>query len=223
MGMIVNPYRFGAAALPVPIVTAATPSNWGTLNANPTVPANNIGDLLILLVETNLGLAAPPTGWTEFSGSPQVSSSVLTLNAYYRVAQATNSATITKAQYGDHAHTVILNVTGVNVTFPNAASGATAAAATTVNLPSLTTTAANALILFMVCCGSDVDSTTRYTWTPDASLSSGTELIDFHTSTNGGGGLGVYAATKATAGSIGTSSVTQPSAALAMLTLALVG
>lgn len=225
--MILQPMPYPGGVAPVPTYGVRT-SSFSYSSGDASVPAASTtltGDLQICYTETSTAITTPPSGWTEATGSP-VSGTGTFLGIFFRIAPtdgdvAGNRCNITKASYGDHLIPGMMWVRGSTgvVHVSNTGVGSLA----TNNLPSITTTVNNALVLFFASHGVDTASA-RFSWSADASLTSGAEGSDTSSTTADGGGVAVYAATKATAGSIGTNTVTQPGAtSTPMMTLAFIG
>src|SRR5215218_679119 len=201
------------------------------LNAiSPGIPAsiaNN--DILLLFVESANEAVTAPTGYTQFTNSPQSTGTAgaaggVRLSVFWKRTTGSESAP-TVADTGDHQFAQIMAVRGCkssgNPFSITPAGGVTTPASTTISATGVTTTAADSFIVIAAARDVDVASTTGVTAVSNASLGSLTERIDQTVTVGQGGGLYVATGTKATAGATGTTTITQTSSIAAWMTIAL--
>lgn len=215
--MIVNPYRFGAGAASPPYVAIVGPKAAAAGAQSVAIPSGYaVGDLLLLIIQTSNESVAAPSGWTEvgtYTGTGSVgsgSASSCGMQVFYKYAVSSEPA----ASLPDnirHTQAVILVIRGMAT---SGAIGATAATATgtgaTVNMPTITTGANNALVLMIGTDAYNSASNPRYSAWTCAGLSSITEIVDYGANVGAGnfGGIGVASAIKYTAGATGAGTAT---------------
>lgn len=110
-------------------------------------PASTVdGDLLVAVIESSQGnTITPPAGWSAFTGSPQSIAASIQGHAYYKVASG-EGASWSWGSTGNLWVGCVGRWTGLTATPHNVSNGASAAALT-VNAPSVTTTAADDLVV----------------------------------------------------------------------------
>lgn len=197
--------------------------------ASPAWPAHAANDVALLFVESageepvTLGVA---NGFVAVTGSPQTTgtgTSGTRLTVFW--ARATSSAMPAPsiATPSDHLYARIVTFRGVLVSgnpIDSSAGGTKGTASTSVTLPGVTTTVANALIVQAVARHND-SAAAAFSAQTNASLTGITEHLDAGTANGHGGGLGVWSGVKASAGATGSTTATVTSSINAYLTLAL--
>jgi hypothetical protein len=109
------------------------------------------GDLLVMVIQTSAG-AAPTvnavTGWTHLI-TKQTSVTGFAFDVFYRVADGTEGSTVTvTTTAAANFQVIVARVTGADTVTPiNASASGSVAAGSTAATPSITTTAANCLIV----------------------------------------------------------------------------
>lgn len=177
-----------------------------------------VGDLLLMFVETTSSNAAPatPTGWTSVgtpantgttAGSPATQTRC---SAFYRYAQSGDTSW-TLADPGDHICVIILAFYNVNQTTPidtsaTNTSGTAGQVSGTVTFPSVTTSVDDCLIVYGGADGWDAVAAqfTGSNFTPAATLVSAGTKTGNNTNNGNGGGLGTAIGAMGSAGSVGT-------------------
>lgn len=187
-------------------------------------------DMLILIVETANQAITAPTGWTEFTNSPQSTGTAaaaggVRLGAYWKIASGAE-ASVSVADSGDHQTAIMFAVRGVDPSSPidTTAGRVDATATTAMSWQTLTTTNANEMILMLTANDQDLAGTAQVGTITAASLTGITEIHDQTVIAGAGGGVHAAYGFKATAGSIGTMTATgAASVTHAYLTVALKG
>jgi len=181
----------------------------GTGNVTPALPASmTVGERMVLIAESANQAIAAPSGWTEVTGSPQgtgtaAGTAATRLAVFTRVYQSGDAApTITDP--GDHC---IARIHRFEASTVGESAGNTSSASTSGTMPSITTTADDALIVLCASVATDVGTARFSNWT-NAALSNLTERSDDATTQGNGGGLGLTTGEKVTAGATGTTSFT---------------
>lgn len=182
----------------------------GTGNITPALPASMaVSERMVLIAESANQAIAVPAGWSEIPGSPQgtgtaAGTAATRLAVFTRVYQSGDAApTITDP--GDHSIARIhrFEASTVGETSGNVA----ATASTSGTMPSVTTTADDALIVLCAAVATDIATARFSAWT-NAALSNLTERSDDATTQGNGGGIGLTTGEKITAGATGTTSFT---------------
>jgi hypothetical protein len=220
-------------AAPEYIAKSAFASGTAALAAVGAVAGVVAGDLILLFVESeNQAVPSTPTGgaggtWVEVTGSPQGTGSAgavgaTRLTVYYQIATGAD-ATTSVADTGDHNCAIKVCIRGADTTTPFDATsgGVQASAATTLNMPDVTTSVADCLIVYGIALDIDGASTARMDTLTNANLTSLTERHDQTVATADGGGIGVITGVKATAGAVGTTTVAVTSTIATYLTMAI--
>lgn len=196
--------RFTAAA-------AAVSGAGGTLF--PTLPAHLTDDILVVMCESANQAVAVPSGYTEFTNSPQGSGTAaaigaVRLHAFWK--RATSAAeTAPQVVAGTQNHTIV-RIFGIRgcATSGNpfdVTAGGTAASATSYTMPSVTTTVPGCLIAYLGAFDQDTATANILSVTSGGSLDSAVDkVIDSFTTTGVGGGLGMFYGVERTAGASGT-------------------
>lgn len=171
-------------------------------------PTHQKGDIAFIIIETLPDSApAAPSGWTLIPNGNQTSSDCRGI-VWYRVCESGNEPTptipampVVAGQHHTGAILVIGGVSKVSHTLPVAAYNVKTVSSSAYEFPSITTTALNSMVVMMVVHG--VDTSTRNLNNPTSSQLTGiTELIDTATTTNGGGGFGVFYGTAPNIGTV---------------------
>ena len=185
------------------------------------------GDLILIFLESANEAFTAVTGYLQAPSSPQGTGTAAAANAtrltiFYKFSDGTETTYVT-GDSGDHNAVGSLVIRGVDRVNPfNANAGDTAAASLTITCPAVTTTVPECMIINAVATDYDLNSTAVFSNPTNANLTSLTERIDGTTAQQDGGGLGVFTGLKATAGSTGTTTVTQvASEETARITLAI--
>ena len=205
----------------IPFVLSARTSGTGAITV--TAPAGrSVGHLLLGFVETANQSVTTPANWSVVTTSPQGTgtaggTSATCISVFYRVADGTSADDMAVADSGDHqvAITVAVPVADATTPFDATPTGSVASSATTsVSFDSITTATANALIVLAVANATDTATSQGGTLT-NAALTDITPVVGCTDATfsgnntdGNGGGLSIWLARKATAGSTGTSSTT---------------
>lgn len=197
-------------------ITFVAESSFGSLTATtcswPT--GHQSGDLGILAIETDgAGTTLTPSGWTHFSGSPVTDvadANGSKLHLLYKFATSSSESDVSIADSGNHQLGGMTCWRGVaSSSFTDGIATYTkSTASTSLTLPSVTTTGANRLILMVMSRPND-SATAQFSLATNSNLSSITEISDGGGTTGNGGGIGLQTGLKATAGSTGTTSVSQ--------------
>lgn len=199
---------FVSARLGTPLTTAITvPWPVGVYQAY---------DLGVLLVETSNETVTAPSGWSEIVNSPQgfgifgVDTTATRLTGYWKYATSTTEADVVVADTGDHQMGNMLVFRGTDPTYPfdTTAGDFTLVSSTAVNVPAVSTTTDNCLVVFAATEGVD-NSVTRFNpWSPNAVMSNFTGLINIATAVAAGGGMSVAAGGLASAGTSSAATTT---------------
>ena len=204
----------------------------GTTAATVSVswPTHLTDDVGILVVESDVGTAfATPTGWTAVNGTTAAGTAGTTgtqLGVWWQRATSSSmgAAVVSLPTGGNHLLAAIYTFRGcVTSGSPVNASGSASktVASTSYSAPSITTTAANCLVLYCVTRGNDNASTLSFTVGTNANLTSISEIDETGTTIGNGGGFVIGAGTKAVAGATGATTGTVTSSANASVSLAL--
>lgn len=176
-------------------------------------------DFLLLLVSCGgeSTVTTVPSGWTEIGSDVDLATTAgVKLRVFWRFHDTaypnyngTGAAqTVNVADHGDHAFGVMLAWRGVNLTTPIDGTVVTSntTAGTTMTFPSITTTAANCLVLGVAANPADTTSSTHGTITA-AGLTSTAERFDGGTTQGHGSALYCMQGNRAAAGAVGTFTV----------------
>jgi hypothetical protein len=197
----------------------------GTVQANAASITHTIGgtsgisepgDLILIFLESaNQAFTAPTGGgYTQLASSPQGTgtggqANATRLTIFYKIADG-NETTYVTGDSGDHNIVCSLVIRNVDTQEPiNDSAGNTAAASTTITCPAVTTTRPECLIINAIATDRDANTTANFSNPVNANLTNFVERRDQTFNTNQGGGLGIYTAEKGTAGSTGTTTITQ--------------
>jgi len=210
---------------------AAGSAQSGRGAVQPQWPSHQVGDVALLFVESASGQAvnlSAAAGFVEVSGSPQYTSggsstSGTRVTVFWNRATSTSMPTPTVADAGDHVNAQILTYRGVVATGnPWDVTGGNdkPSASNSISLSSVTTTVANTLIVQVAT--KDLDSSSPgFSAQSNGNLTGITERTDIGTQSGNGGGFAVWDGGKATAGAIGTTTVSVTNSVNAFLTIAL--
>lgn len=216
--------RFTAAA-------AAVSGAGGTLF--PTLPAHLTDDILVVMCESANQAVAVPSGYTEFTNSPQGSGTAAAIGAvrlhafWKRATSAAETAPTVSAGTQNHTIVRIFGIRGCATSGNpfDATAGTTVASASSYTMPSVTTTVPDCLIAYLGGFDQDTATANILSVSSGGSLDSAVDkVIDSFTATGVGGGLGMFYGIKRTAGASGTIGVGAISAGTAaFLTIAFKG
>lgn len=190
-----------AAASGIALVNS-TSSSGITNNASTALPTGSVGDLIFVSsVETNSG--GTPTGFTLLS-TTATTGGQLTISLYYKIADGTETSPIT-SDYGGNTSgwaMVAQRWSGVNATTPIDASlvsvnNTASSSPVSVTAASITTTAANDLVMFVGCTG-DYSALGSLLYTTPSGFSNAVEPAQASN-----GSIIVASKTQATAGATG--------------------
>lgn len=168
----------------------------------------------------------PPTGWAHVTGSPNNVDTSTRLTAIWKRIVGGDTAP-SWGDSGNHNVGRTITFSGVKTTGDpwNVAptSGQETAADTSAEFPTLTTLAANCMIVFCIATGRDgLTGAQMGALTGGTGLTNATERMDDWIATGTGGGIGMITADKASAGSIGSPTAAMGSTdSKALITIAL--
>lgn len=190
----------------------------GTASVTAQWPAGTYttGDLGVLVIEAGgEGTTVTPAGWTHFPGSPIVDVADLNgskLHVLYKRATSSAEANVITGDTGDHQVAVIYTFNNVR-RFGNPYSAITTAtkttASTTATIPTITTDAANQLVVAVVGRPNDAATLTSFGVMVNANLTGIAEAGEAGTTSGHGGGFVLDYGTKATAGATGSGTMTK--------------
>lgn len=185
------------------------------------------GDLILIFLESANQAFTAVTGYSQVAASPQGQGTAGAANAtrltiFYKIADGTETTYVT-GDSGDHNVVCSFVIRDVDRGNPiNDSAGNTAAAATALTCPAVTTTVPECLIIIAIASDRDANTTANFSNPVNANLTTLTERIDQTFNTGQGGGFGIYTGLKGTVGSTGTTAVTQAaSEETARITLAI--
>lgn len=172
----------------------------GTGAITPGLPSGLADDDLLIAFFETANQAITLSGWTELASSPQGTGTAaavgaVRLTAFYKFYTTGDSAP-TSSDSGNHQIGRIMAFRGVDTTTPiEDTAGATAAASNIQNLPTVTSTSADAMAVYLVADDRDIATTnTQFrdaNWTsPNVDGGSCTEVADDFTTDGVGGGVG---------------------------------
>lgn len=193
----------------------------------PGLPAGIANDdILIGVGECNGNqVLTPPTGWAHVTGSPVNVDTTTRLTVMWKRVVGGETA-LSWGDSGDHNIGQIVAFRGVKATGnPWNATPTTATEATldtSAAWPTVTTTAADCMIVLCIATGRDATSAVNVGAVTNANLTTITERLDAWNSVGAGGGIGVVTGFKVAAGAVGASTATMGSTdAKALMTLPL--
>jgi hypothetical protein len=172
----------------------------GTGAITPALPSGLADDDLLIAFFETANQAITLSGWTEFSSSPQGTGTAaaigaVRLTAFYKFYTTGDSAP-TSSDSGNHQIGQIMAFRGVDLTTPiEDTAGSTAAASNIQNLPTVTSTSADAMAVYLVADDRDIGTTnTQFrdtNWvSPNVDGGLCTEVTDVFTADGVGGGIG---------------------------------
>jgi len=179
----------------------------------------NIGDLMILAVETSNQAVSTPAGWTIMTGSPWSLGSAANVNGirlsvFYKYATST-SESVTVPDSGDHQTAILFSTTDARSTNPfHDIVVSTGTTGTTVSSPSLNNQYNDSAYVFIPATGAD--STTPFTTASNSTIGTLSRLDGTGSTDGNGGGVTVFYADNNNVPPLGTiagSSSTAPTSA----------
>jgi len=221
-----NNYITVSAGGAMPTFVAAGTVASGTGTITPALPAGiATNDILLLFLETAnqaISISNQNGGtWAEVTGSPQGTgtaggSSATRLTAFWSRYNGSQGAP-TASDSGNHQLGRIVAIRGAATSgnpWDVTAGGVESTADTSGSIPGATTTVSNALVVAAIATAlPDASGTANFSAWTNANLSSLTEQTDNTVTAGNGGGLGIAAGGKATAGAYGNTAVTCASSA----------
>lgn len=205
-----------AASDPPYIQAVGTVEAWGGSTKVVGWPTHEVNDYAFLVCETNGGgsvTLSSAEGFAEITNSPQADAGATLhtkLAVFSHRASGSSMTGPTIDTPTNHAIAFIVTVRGVNTTTAidaTAGSDTGGTDSTSVTIPGLTTTVDNCLVLAFCSAGTDTASAQFSGWT-NASLASISEAADEFTTVGGGGGIGVAAGVKSSAGAVSATTAT---------------
>lgn len=218
-----------AAHYPTVIGTGAAQSNAASIThtIGGTSGISEVGDLILIFLESANQAFTAVTGYTQLTSSPQSQGGAgaaggVRLTIFYKISDGTETTYVT-GDSGDHNTVCSLVIRGVDALNPiNVTAGNVQAATTAISCPTVTTTRPECLMVFGMASDRDANSTANWSTPVNANLTTFVERVDQTFNTAAGGGLGVYTAQKGTAGATGATTFTQgASAAICNITIAI--
>jgi hypothetical protein len=212
---ILNPYRYAVSggAYSGPTVVGVGTAASGASAISPALPGSTLqDDILVLFLETFSNQAITVAGWTEAGSSPQFTNDTVgtRLTVFWKRAGSSESAPTT-SDSGDHQVGQIIAIRGCVATGdPFDVTGGSFSNTTSLNhnIPGVTTTMNNCLVLVAIGMSQDLSTTTTASGWSNSNLANLTEQMDQTFSINLGGGFAVATGEMATAGATGTTAVT---------------
>lgn len=199
-----------------PLVRAVGTIQAGTGTITLTEPTGSQdGDLQIAVIETDQSESPTCTGWSHIPDSPQASSTDTTdtkLSLLYRIRSG--AGTLTTNDPGDHiigrVFSIIRGSFDSSDPFNVTAGTVENTADTSGSVPGDTTTRDNCLVVAAISHGNDpgANGTANYSAWTNADLTALTEIIDNTQTAGNGGGFGVAAGWKTTAGAYTSTTAT---------------
>lgn len=188
----------------------------------------NVGDLILIFLGSANQAFTPAAGYLQVPSSPQGAGTAggagaVRLTIFYKFSDGTETTYVT-GDSGNHNLVSSFIISGVDRVNPfNANAGNTAAAATAITCPAVTTTVPECLIINAINTDRDANTVNTYFTNPtNANLANITTRVNKTSNVQQGGGFGIFTGEKNTAGSTGTTTVTQgASEETARITLAL--
>lgn len=173
------------------------------------------GDMLIMVIETaNEAVPSPPSGWTEFSFSPVGTGTAggtlaVRLTAYYKIADGTETA-IDVGDSGNHnvGYTIAIRSSTGSYAINTANTATVGSSSLNVNMPLVTTTVNDCLVLLLYAWGADRSTIAFTTGWFDTNLTSQSGIYNYGTTLGNGGGIFSYYGILSTAGDAGTGGYT---------------
>lgn len=209
----------------IPTVHAVGAANHGTGAVTYTLPTHATDDILVLYVECSdsAGVTAP-TGWAHATSSPQAQGSNVTCaNVMWKRATSSSETNPQVPTGPNHQIGVAVSYSGCVLSgnpWDLVASAGGGAGQTSISAAAGSTTVVDCLVTYLVVNNTDT-TTNQFSSMANSTLSGFTEQAQSFTTDGNGGGVGVYTGGKATAGSTGTLTGSQPSGSYAWHALAL--
>jgi hypothetical protein len=219
--------------MPAPVFQAAGPAVGGLSALSPAWPLNHLtNDIGILVVETggegSTLTISTPAGWATVPGSPVTDVATTAgskLQVFWKRAASASEANAQVPDSGDHQTARIITFRGCVTTgnpWDVIGTDTKTTASTTVTWPSVTTTVAETLCVFIASRPDDNSSLTVFGAISNANLTGIGEAAENGSTAGHGGGFVVAYGQKATAGAIGsTTSTTTVSTTNAEMVIAL--
>lgn len=203
-------------AVPVYGAEASTGSSGGSVTVSFPI-GHTTGDLVLLVFENAGGQQCPDivsNGFTQLSVSPSqaIVSGIdgTTCSVYWKRCTSNAEASFASGDSGDHQIGRMILITGANKVgspFGTTGNGNNTISSTSISTNSITTKTGNNLVLHFIT-GNYDGSNAKSGWT-NANLSSLLEKYDSGTTSGNGGSIAIVSGTKATAGSVGSTTGTQ--------------
>ena len=178
----------------------------------PAIPTHQANDILLLLVEAELGnsIATPDGGWAHVTGSPQAASGSGLAVFWLRAADGTTTDP-TVADPGDHCIAAVGVFRGCETSgdpWDVTAGATTAVSSTDVDVAGTNTTVNETLCLFIACCTLD-NNATRFSSHAATGVANFTVFANDHNTNSGnGGGFSMWGGDLASAGDPGNGTAT---------------
>lgn len=220
--------------MPMPTVVGVGAGTSGTGDITPAYPAGYTAvadDIAVTYVESESGdTINPPTNWAQITAQSVTTGTVTKLTALWRRLTASEAAPtiVDPGGVNNHMGGRMIIVRGCKTTgnpWNITAVAQETVADTTVSIPTVTTTAADCLVMVAFATGQDVASTAGATGWTNANLANLTERMDNWVTAGLGGGFAMATGEKAAAGVVGATTATLSLTAnfKALMTIALEG
>src|SRR5438876_181130 len=208
-----------ASAAPPTYQAAGTIQSSTSTTLSVTWPANAIGDIGLLIIETQnqaVTLGTNAANWNpvtnSWQGTGTTNNTGTRLTVFWSRATSTSMGNVGLTGTGmDHQIAQIITFRGVVATgnpWDVTAGDVTASTTTAVSIPGATTTVQDTLVVAIVSNGSDLSAAQIPGSFTNSDLSSVTKRQDNQTTASGGGGFTVATGSKALAGAYGPTSAT---------------
>lgn len=218
---VVATFRIGSSSTAP--VTPASKGTWasGTTSCAPTYPTGiRAGHLIFVAVEssdstTAAGTPSTPAGYTKIFEETQGAGAtgVTTLTIFAKVADGTESGTLSISGIGNHGSANIFTVKNAKAdAVTDIIVGTGGGGASSPSVPSVASRLAGELVVAILADTRDANWTTQFSAWANANLDSITEWEDHGTSSGAGGGIGVAYGSLTADGSTGATTATQASA-----------
>lgn len=196
----------------VPSVVGVGTAAAGTGTVTPTLPSGvQADDILLLFVENYYNEKSTATGYTELVTYKHTTPNRTITVLWKRAGSSESDPTVSDS--GDFQIAAVMAVRGCLTTgspFGEVFGGAHSAGSTGL-LPAIKTYVSDCLYVGAVGGAVDNKTTANYSGWTNANLTSITEQLDYFSDAGYGGGLGIVTGSKASAGSITTTSFSQSS------------
>src|SRR5438876_3541701 len=208
-----------ASAAPPTYQAAGTIQSSTSTTLSVTWPANAIGDIGLLIIETQnqaVTLGTNAANWNpvtnSWQGTGTTNNTGTRLTVFWSRATSTSMGNVGLTGTGmDHQIAQIITFRSVVATgnpWDVTAGDVTASTTTAVSIPGATTTVQDTLVVAIVSNGSDLSAAQIPGSFTNSDLSSVTKRQDNQTTASGGGGFTVATGSKALAGAYGPTSAT---------------